>query len=155
MIPKNARLMYLHAYQSLIWNRVVSRRLKEFGTKVLVGDLFVDEAKTEKILVKEENDESEDADELESAENSKWDVGVVTEENMEGVSIYDIVMPVPGCKVSYPENAFKRFYQEELEADGLGLDRDAFINKSDSYTLGGGYRKVLAKAEDMTWRHVK
>ena len=155
MIPKHSRLMYLHSYQSLIWNRVVSRRLKEFGTKVLAGDLFIEEAKTENIPVKEENDESEDADELESAESSKWDVGVVTEENMEGVSIYDIVMPVPGCKVSYPENAFKRFYQEELEADGLGLDRDAFINKSDSYTLGGGYRKVLAKAEDMTWRHVK
>lgn len=31
--------MYLHSYQSLIWNKVVSRRLIEFGLKVLPGDL--------------------------------------------------------------------------------------------------------------------
>lgn len=33
--------MYLHSYQSLLWNKVVSRRIKEFGLKPLVGDLVL------------------------------------------------------------------------------------------------------------------
>jgi len=38
-IPRNMRLMYAHAYQSYIWNRVVSRRVKEFGLTPQPGDL--------------------------------------------------------------------------------------------------------------------
>lgn len=56
--------MYLHAYQSLIWNKVVSRRVKEFGLKVLPGDLVEVEAGTEEEELLENNEESED-DEME------------------------------------------------------------------------------------------
>lgn len=38
-IPRNARLMYIHAYQSFVWNHMVSRRIKEFGKNPIVGDL--------------------------------------------------------------------------------------------------------------------
>ncbi|CAK9816368.1 Pseudouridylate synthase 7 homolog [Anthophora quadrimaculata] len=38
-IPRNIRLMYIHAYQSFVWNHMVSRRINEFGTKPIVGDL--------------------------------------------------------------------------------------------------------------------
>ncbi|XP_033301463.1 pseudouridylate synthase 7 homolog [Bombus bifarius] len=38
-IPRNARLMYIHAYQSFVWNYMVSRRIKEFGRNPIVGDL--------------------------------------------------------------------------------------------------------------------
>lgn len=38
-IPRNARLMYIHAYQSFVWNHMVSRRIKEFGRNPIVGDL--------------------------------------------------------------------------------------------------------------------
>ncbi|XP_017893337.1 pseudouridylate synthase 7 homolog [Ceratina calcarata] len=38
-IPRNARLMYIHAYQSFVWNHMVSKRIKEFGRKPIVGDL--------------------------------------------------------------------------------------------------------------------
>ncbi len=33
-IPRNTRMMYVHAYQSYVWNKVVSRRLRAFGQKV-------------------------------------------------------------------------------------------------------------------------
>jgi len=38
-IPRNMRLMYVHAYQSYVWNSVVSRRLREFGLVPRPGDL--------------------------------------------------------------------------------------------------------------------
>lgn len=38
-IPRNARLMYIHAYQSYVWNHMVSRRIREFGRNPIVGDL--------------------------------------------------------------------------------------------------------------------
>lgn len=38
-LPRNMRLLYVHSYQSLMWNKVASRRIAELGLNIKVGDL--------------------------------------------------------------------------------------------------------------------
>jgi TruD family tRNA pseudouridine synthase len=40
-ISRNTRFIYVHGYQSFVWNKAVSERLRRFGRKVLIGDLAI------------------------------------------------------------------------------------------------------------------
>lgn len=40
-IPRNNRLMYIHSYQSVVWNTMVSRRIDAFGLRAVEGDLIL------------------------------------------------------------------------------------------------------------------
>ena len=75
------RLMYLHAYQSFIWNEAVSKRLKLHGLNVCVGD-----------LVKKRPDK---------------EVVLLSEANISQYDIYDVVLPLPGYNIIYPNNESK------------------------------------------------
>lgn len=59
-IPRNTRLMYIHAYQSFVWNHIVSQRIKQFGTDVIVGDLVYDKQKGKEDVTIETTECSED-----------------------------------------------------------------------------------------------
>lgn len=66
--------MYAHAYQSFIWNKIISRRFKEFGLVPLAGDLVLDNASVEIVdseLIDNINDESN----FESEEKEEDDEG--------------------------------------------------------------------------------
>ncbi|KAK2514563.1 hypothetical protein Q9233_014931 [Columba guinea] len=39
IIPRNNRLMYIHSYQSYVWNNMVSKRIEEYGLRAVPGDL--------------------------------------------------------------------------------------------------------------------
>merc|ERR550519_374551 len=132
-IPRTSRQMYVHSYQSYVWNRVVSRRIKEHGTAVMVGD-----------LVKAE-DRDVGAEDAEGGEDLK--VKVI--EDVEGVNIWDVLVPLPGYKVKYPDNCQLGWYKEILEEDGLTLD--SFSNTVKDYNLPGDYRHMVIKAWDVSW----
>lgn len=34
-------MLYIHAFQSFVWNKIVSKRIKEFGLQPTVGDLVL------------------------------------------------------------------------------------------------------------------
>jgi tRNA pseudouridine13 synthase len=83
------RLMYLHAYQSYIWNEATSKRIELFGLKVCVGD-----------LVKDKND--------------KDNILVLADDNIIHYDIYDVVLPLPGHNVIYPSNQSKRYFLQSI-----------------------------------------
>jgi len=46
-IPRNIRLLYIHAFQSYLWNMAVSKRIELYGLQPIVGDLVLLEKSSE------------------------------------------------------------------------------------------------------------
>ncbi|XP_048239142.1 pseudouridylate synthase 7 homolog [Haliotis rufescens] len=134
-LPRNTRLMYAHAYQSYVWNSMTSRRLDEFGYKVKVGDLVIPHS-----INWERKGE---------AGESKMQPTVVTDENQSEYSMQDLVLPLPGHDVIYPEGKVGSWYRELMEKDDLDIDNMKQKNKD--YSLPGDYRHLLVTPRDVTW----
>ncbi|XKL64884.1 hypothetical protein PGB90_004970 [Kerria lacca] len=137
-IPRNIMLLYIHSFQSIVWNRIISRRIKEFGLTVLPGDLIydIDPNDTRNITISEDNEEV----------NVKT-VRCVSADDVKNVSIYEVVLPLPGYSIKYPENIIAKWYTEILAEYGI----TSFNNKNKKFTVSGDYRKILVVPENVEW----
>ncbi|XP_053639815.1 pseudouridylate synthase 7 homolog isoform X4 [Cherax quadricarinatus] len=144
-IPRNTRLLYLHAYQSYLWNIVASRRIEKYGLKVLPGDIVRRKGD------KTDEEEGEAADQEAKADiegeetngNKTPDLCFLTKEEAETADISDVLLPLPGYSVMYPESEIKDWYAELLEADGLSFE--ALKHRVKSYAVGGAYRRLIVR----------
>ncbi|KAJ3869447.1 pseudouridine synthase [Lentinula novae-zelandiae] len=163
-IPRNLRLMYVHAYQSYVWNAIVSERVRMHGAeKPVVGDLVFEvdpDAQREEdgeALTDNENEDATGHLALSNRARKKlarkpWSppqVKTLTEEDLNKYTILDVIMPLPGTDVAYPGGQLGDRYREFLKIDGL--DPDNFVRKQKDYTLSGSYRKILHRPTAMTW----
>ena len=80
--------MYVQSYSSLIWNKIVSWRLREYGLKPVVGDLVKKGGRGR---------EGWGGDREKAVE-------YVSEENCSQYTIDDVVLPLPGYDILYPMN---------------------------------------------------
>lgn len=157
-ISRNLRLMYVHAYQSLVWNMAASERWRLFGGKVVEGDLvLVNEhtPKTENILKPEDVDEDGEAvvlpaadDRATTAEDMFIRARALTKEEAESgrYTIFDTVLPTPGYDIIYPANGMVKLYEDFMASPrGGGLNPYDMRRKWKDASLSGSYRKVLAK----------
>ncbi|KAG2225854.1 hypothetical protein INT45_007098 [Circinella minor] len=148
-LPRNMLSMYMHAYQSYVWNHVVSERVKRFGCdKPLVGDLVLKPTAENKSTT-DPSTLSNNAGRRNQFERKQ--PKVLTEEDLEFYTIEDVVYSVPGHRSQYPENEIGKIYQELLEKDGIKFTRAENIMKD----LGGDYRSLLAKADDLTFSLIR
>ncbi|PVU87235.1 hypothetical protein BB560_006528 [Smittium megazygosporum] len=166
-IPRNLRLMYVHAYQSYIWNKAASERIRKYGSSdVVLGDLVLkkggkkssgqgtaelvegSETKTETPANEDFSDENTslpyDCDINDFTEYSRCEVEVVNEDNISLYSIYDIVLPTFGLDVQYPTNDVKNIYDQILSSDGI--DPSALkLHPHKDFRLFGHYRPLIVK----------
>nr|CAH7742870.1 unnamed protein product [Callosobruchus chinensis] len=153
-VPRSMRLFYMHSFQSLIWNKMVSKRIQLFGLHPVEGDLVLSGDSKEDICNEADDinlDGGEDELEKEDSDTentSKPVVKKLAKEDLTNYTVYDIVLPTPGYDIVYPEN-LKQYYKEVLEEFGLTLEMPK--QKVKTYTLSGNYRKILQKP-DFTWK---
>jgi tRNA pseudouridine13 synthase len=146
--------MYVHAYQSYVWNVVASARLRMSSSSILVGDL---------VLVNPENGVSDELDlddpdagtEFHLPESENKDnlaVKVLTEADIESgqYSIYDIVLPTPGYDVIYPTHPdLRQAYIDTMAPDSLDpFDMRRVVRE---VSMVGHYRRVVHQPEDVSW----
>jgi len=157
-IPKNLRLMYVHAYQSLIWNLAASHRWQHCGDKLLIGDLvLVNEHKDKSAVAKESEQIDADgeviirpaANDSAALEEDRFTRArhLTAEDIASGqYSIYDIVLPTPGFDILYPDNIMIDFYEKTMASDlGGQLNPHDMSRSWKDISLSGSYRKLLAK----------
>ncbi|OCB90878.1 tRNA pseudouridine synthase D [Sanghuangporus baumii] len=157
-IPRNLRLMYVHAYQSYVWNAIVSERIRLYGAeKPVVGDLVYEQEggrlkANDKLEDDEFFDEEQEVGQLSKRSKRPWvapRVKTLTEEDVDKYTIFDVIMPLPGKDVAYPGGALGERYRDFLRMDGL--DPDNLSSKHKDYNLTGTYRKIILKPKELSW----
>lgn len=128
-IPRSTRLLYIHSFQSLIWNKMASRRIKELGLKPAVGDLVLidehlpDDVPDINIGTENGDDNNEESEVAEKGILKKVQVvKPLKEQDLKDFTIYDVVLPLPGFDIQYPENEVKEWYKDALKEYGLELE---------------------------------
>ncbi|XP_067324917.1 pseudouridylate synthase 7 homolog isoform X2 [Anolis sagrei] len=124
IIPRNNRLMYIHSYQSYVWNNMVSKRIEEYGLKAVPGDLVL----------------------------KGGTATYIEESEADNYTIHDVVMPLPGFDVIYPKHKSGEAYKEILAADNLDINN--MKHKIRDYSLSGAYRKVIIRPQHVSWELV-
>jgi tRNA pseudouridine13 synthase len=148
--------MYVHAYQSLVWNTVAAQRWERFGDQVVEGDLVIANQNLE--INDNEVDEEGEAivrpadDDRAAGEEAFVRARALSKEEAESgkFSILDIVLPLPGFDVEYPANEIGKFYKDFMASEkGGGLDPYDMRRTWKDISLSGGYRKFLARPANM------
>ena len=172
-IPRNLRTMYIHAYQSYLWNSAASHRVETFGTeRAVAGDLVLPRqaaaAATPPTAVRsapasQDGGDGDDApaqageeeEEEEEGQALGAEVHVVTaDEAAAGAyGMEDVVLPLPGSQVEYPKHSTADVYEQLAQRDGVSLRVSPHGVQDFSITaLAGAYRHVLTRPADVEVR---
>ncbi|KAK9735300.1 hypothetical protein RND81_04G197000 [Saponaria officinalis] len=170
-VPRTLRMMYVHSYQSYLWNHAASVRVQKYGAeRVAVGDLVYckDDSTMEPIPIQAECEVAclneadagnlEEVSEVDATDEKNIPVKVVDEEDLlkQKYTIEDIVLPLPGSRAIYPANDVANVYHDLASKDHISLTESVHNVKEFSITsMTGGYRRVFQKPKDFEWEILK
>lgn len=166
-LPRNSVMLYLHSYQSRLWNIIVSRRINKYGLKPLPGDLVLQNPDDEKDILETDKanleyngdytgDDSENKGQAENIEEAVCGTKLVRKLNqseVDTVSIEKVVYPLLGYDVELPDNEIAEWYTDLLKEDGLAVDMFKKSNKL--FSTSGSYRRMISKPWDVQWHTVR
>lgn len=160
-IPRTLRLMYVHAYQSLVWNVVAGHRWATHGSSVVEGDLVLVHEHLDKEASRAPAAPSSDIDAngemvINPSGSENANAGAQQFERARPLTaaeaasgkytIWDVVLPQPGFDVEYPSNSVGEFYKTFMASEKGGkLDPMDMRRGWREISLSGGYRKFLAR----------
>lgn len=156
-LSRSMRTLYLHAYQSYVWNCVASERIRLLGATPAVGDLVHATADGQPVRGPLEAG-TQPGDEAQAQEGggegggelslSPHSVRVLSQADIDGgaFSIFDVLLPLPGTQVTYPTNAAGACFVSLMAEDGLDpRDMDRRVRE---HALTGSYRKLVVRPAD-------
>ncbi|XP_071680693.1 multisubstrate pseudouridine synthase 7 [Lolium perenne] len=163
-IPRTLRMMYVHSYQSYLWNHAASMRVEKYGiSQVIEGDLIYSKESRPEEATSVGTSEADDG----HTNSSDLDISseILPEENIQSVKIVDsedllkgiysfedVVLPLPGSQALFPGNEVAEIYHEIAKKDGISLTESAHGVKEFSITnMKGGYRRVFQRPIDFEW----
>ncbi|CEJ89406.1 hypothetical protein VHEMI05250 [[Torrubiella] hemipterigena] len=145
-ITRGMRSMYMHAYQSYVWNHAASKRWEDFGDKVVAGDLVIAESEPTPLVAGQDQDGDDIINPVEDDDEAPQRARPLTEEEAASgkYTIFDIVLPTPGHEVVYPSNSIGTFYEEFMGREENGsLDPHKMQRMRREFSLPGRYRKFM------------
>lgn len=168
-IPRTLRMMYVHGYQSYLWNHAATERVQKYGfDQVVLGDLVYckgDDSEKETVGVNSECnddncDDTYDCSHLDETsgtdllERKNTLVKVVTVEDVSAgnYTVDDVVLPMPGSRVIFPTSEIVKVYHDLAKKDAINLTESVHSVKEFSITsMTGSYRRVFQKPLDFEW----
>ncbi|KAG8742340.1 hypothetical protein FRC10_001621 [Ceratobasidium sp. 414] len=179
-IPRNLRLMYVHAYQSYVWNCIVSERIKSFGRAPIAGDLVYEDEGPQAATLDGEGEEVEEDAVAQLGESGEKDDKVPEAAAAEADTSEKTTKEWKGGKRFAPRKV-KVLTEEDLPRYSMfdivmpltgtdvaypggelgekyreflrvdGLDPDNFKHKQKDYALAGSYRKIIHHPKALSW----
>ncbi|GAB2277577.1 hypothetical protein Dimus_012286 [Dionaea muscipula] len=167
-IPRTLRMMYVHSYQSFLWNHAASARVQKYGAEeVVLGDLVYCKDDGSAASVDINSPDYEDGVSNEALTSSNFDelielnpedrnhlVKVLNADDLVNgnYTIKDVVLPLPGSRATYPSNDITDVYHDLTRKDKISLTESVHNVKEFSITsMTGCYRRVLQKPLDFEW----
>lgn len=143
-ITRGMRMMYVHAYQSYVWNFVATRRWSKYGAKVIEGDLVLITGTRRRDNSDDEFNPYDDDD----GDNIYAQAHALTAADVASgkYTIFDVVLPTPGYDVLYPRNEIGEYYVEFMgKPENGALSPFEMRRKQREFSLSGNYRSVIGR----------
>eukprot|EP00871_Galdieria_phlegrea_P005984 jgi/Galph1/873/GphlegSOOS_G5685.1 len=169
-LPRSLRKMYVHAVQSYLWNAMATARMHPSNDLLyaMAGDLVFEPEPQKDINSKPSVNEEEpticdDTDFEDTIEDEDLNNTFLSAKNIKAVShevvqekkysIHQVVLPLVGSQVQWPENEVRQVAARILEDEGQ-IDFEALPRISQEFQFRGGYRPLIAIPRDVQYEFV-